>query len=99
MTSLVMSICEALFEYSVRSYLSCSDTNSISCWPLFSGISTLMCYLELHSRQWLENLSNVYASCKVQCYGGPNQLQSIAKKVCIMDMSLVMRKYIFGGCD
>ena len=40
-----------------------------------------MCYLELHSSQWLENLSNVYASCKVQCYGGPVQLQAVAKKV------------------
>ncbi|XP_045192519.2 ATP-dependent DNA helicase Q4-like isoform X3 [Mercenaria mercenaria] len=44
------------------------------------GISTLLCYLELHSSQWLENMSNVYASCKVQCYGGPSQLQAIAKK-------------------
>ncbi|XP_060604089.1 ATP-dependent DNA helicase Q4-like [Ruditapes philippinarum] len=44
------------------------------------GISTLLCYLELHDSQWLENMSNVYATCKVQCYGGPNQLQAVAKK-------------------
>ncbi|KAL5020858.1 hypothetical protein ScPMuIL_000013 [Solemya velum] len=44
------------------------------------GISTLLCYLELHHNAWLENMSHVYANCKIQCYGGPAQLQAIAKK-------------------
>ncbi|XP_052816677.1 ATP-dependent DNA helicase Q4-like isoform X2 [Mya arenaria] len=44
------------------------------------GISTLLCYLELHDGQWVENLSNVYANCRVQCYGGPAQLQAVSKK-------------------
>ncbi|XP_061162436.1 ATP-dependent DNA helicase Q4-like isoform X2 [Saccostrea echinata] len=44
------------------------------------GILTLLCYLELHPLRWVENLVNVYATCKVQCYGGPAQLQAISKK-------------------
>ncbi|XP_041376868.1 ATP-dependent DNA helicase Q4-like [Gigantopelta aegis] len=44
------------------------------------GISTLMCYLELHPYEWVENLQPVYATCKLQCYGGPAQLQAVAKK-------------------
>ncbi|KAK3610308.1 hypothetical protein CHS0354_029774 [Potamilus streckersoni] len=44
------------------------------------GIATLLCYLELHDEKWVENQSNVYASCKIQCYGGPSQLQAVAKK-------------------
>lgn len=44
------------------------------------GISTLLCYLELHSLRWIENLVNVYGTCKVQCYGGPSQLQAVSQK-------------------
>ncbi|XP_052059917.1 ATP-dependent DNA helicase Q4-like [Mytilus californianus] len=46
------------------------------------GISTLFCYLELHPHEtWkLENLTNVYSTCNIQCYGGPALLQEIAKK-------------------
>ncbi|XP_062621086.1 ATP-dependent DNA helicase Q4-like isoform X2 [Saccostrea cucullata] len=44
------------------------------------GILTLLCYLELHPLRWVENLVNVYATCKVQCYGGPAQLQAVSKK-------------------
>ncbi|ELU14701.1 hypothetical protein CAPTEDRAFT_176954 [Capitella teleta] len=44
------------------------------------GICTLLCYLELHPSEWLKNLSNVYAQCHIQCYGGPHQLLAIAKK-------------------
>lgn len=47
----------------------------------FAGISTLLCYLELHSLRWIENLVNVYGTCKVQCYGGPSQLQAVSQKV------------------
>lgn len=48
---------------------------------LFVGILTLLCYLELHHLRWIQNLVNVYATCKVQCYSGPAQLQAVSKKV------------------
>ncbi|XP_048739523.2 ATP-dependent DNA helicase Q4-like isoform X3 [Ostrea edulis] len=44
------------------------------------GILTLLCYLELHHLRWIQNLVNVYATCKVQCYSGPAQLQAVSKK-------------------
>ncbi|XP_021372392.1 ATP-dependent DNA helicase Q4-like [Mizuhopecten yessoensis] len=44
------------------------------------GLCTLMCYLENHSQRWLQSMSNVYANCHIQCYGGPSQLQKFAKK-------------------
>ncbi|XP_022082342.1 ATP-dependent DNA helicase Q4-like [Acanthaster planci] len=43
------------------------------------GISTLLCYLELHPQCWLVTLPPTYATCTIQCYGGPAQLQQIAK--------------------
>ncbi|XP_033626697.1 ATP-dependent DNA helicase Q4-like isoform X2 [Asterias rubens] len=43
------------------------------------GISTLLCYLELHAKHWLVNLPPTYAKCTIQCYGGPSQLQQLAK--------------------
>ena len=51
---------------------------------LFIGISTLLCYLELHPQRWIENLVSVYGTCKVQCYGGPSQLQAVAQKVALI---------------
>ncbi|XP_035422308.1 ATP-dependent DNA helicase Q4 [Cygnus atratus] len=43
------------------------------------GIETLLCYLELHPRRWLELLPPTYSSCRVQCYGGPQQLRAAAR--------------------
>ncbi|GIY74387.1 ATP-dependent DNA helicase Q4 [Caerostris darwini] len=44
------------------------------------NISTLLCYLELHSKQWIEILSPTYATCTIRCYGGSKQMHSIALK-------------------
>ncbi|XP_012935837.1 ATP-dependent DNA helicase Q4 [Aplysia californica] len=44
------------------------------------GIATLLSYLELCPESWVENLHPVYASCVLKCYGGPRQLQALAKK-------------------
>ncbi|XP_033755742.1 ATP-dependent DNA helicase Q4-like [Pecten maximus] len=44
------------------------------------GLCTLMCYLENHSQMWLSSMSNIYVNCHIQCYGGPSQLQKLAKK-------------------
>ncbi|XP_064364024.1 ATP-dependent DNA helicase Q4 isoform X3 [Dromaius novaehollandiae] len=43
------------------------------------GIETLLCYLELHPRRWLKLLPPTYSSCRVLCYGGPQQLRAAAR--------------------
>ncbi|CAK6439051.1 unnamed protein product [Pipistrellus nathusii] len=43
-------------------------------------IETLLCYLELHSRRWLELLAPTYTRCCVRCPGGPTQLQALARR-------------------
>ena len=44
------------------------------------NISTLLCYLENHEKRWLKLENPVYSDCKIQCYGGPNQLKLLATK-------------------
>ncbi|XP_048215054.1 ATP-dependent DNA helicase Q4 isoform X1 [Perognathus longimembris pacificus] len=44
------------------------------------AIETLLCYLELHPRHWLELLPAVYARCHLHCPGGRTQLQALAHK-------------------
>lgn len=44
------------------------------------GIETLLCYLELHPRNWLEMLHPTLSSCRILCYGGPQQLRTVAKR-------------------
>ncbi|XP_054023504.1 ATP-dependent DNA helicase Q4 [Dryobates pubescens] len=43
------------------------------------GIETLLCYLELHPRRWLELLHPTYSRCRLQCYGGSRQLRDVAQ--------------------
>ncbi|CAM4495464.1 unnamed protein product [Caretta caretta] len=43
------------------------------------GIETLLCYLELHPQCWVELLHPTFSSCRVVCYGGPQQLRATAK--------------------
>ncbi|KAM6411082.1 LOW QUALITY PROTEIN: ATP-dependent DNA helicase Q4 [Pluvialis apricaria] len=43
------------------------------------GVETLLCYLELHPRRWLELLPPSYSSCRLLCYGGPRQLRAVAR--------------------
>ncbi|KAM6445865.1 LOW QUALITY PROTEIN: ATP-dependent DNA helicase Q4 [Rhynochetos jubatus] len=42
------------------------------------GVETLLCYLELHPRRWLELLPPTYSSCRLLCYGGSPQLRAAA---------------------
>ncbi|OXB52384.1 hypothetical protein ASZ78_017017 [Callipepla squamata] len=42
-------------------------------------IETLLCYLELHPRRWLELLPHTYAVCTVSCAGGHAQLRAAAR--------------------
>jgi len=44
-------------------------------------IETLLCYLELHSKKWIENLQPIFANCSVHFYGGRAQMLAVAKKV------------------
>ncbi|XP_075599254.1 ATP-dependent DNA helicase Q4 isoform X3 [Balearica regulorum gibbericeps] len=50
---------------------------SLDMWE--EGIETLLCYLELHPRRWLELLPPTYSSCRLLCYGGPRQLRAAAR--------------------
>ncbi|XP_028918969.1 ATP-dependent DNA helicase Q4 [Ornithorhynchus anatinus] len=43
------------------------------------AIETLLCYLELHPRRWLELLPPTFATCHLRCSGGPPQLRSLAR--------------------
>nr|XP_020453109.1 ATP-dependent DNA helicase Q4 [Monopterus albus] len=43
------------------------------------GVETLLCYLELHPRRFIELLHPTLSVCKVSCYDGPRQLQKITK--------------------
>ncbi|KAG8200495.1 hypothetical protein JTE90_000573 [Oedothorax gibbosus] len=42
------------------------------------NISTLLCYLELHTMKWIEILPPTYSTCTIRCYGGPKQMHTIA---------------------
>lgn len=44
------------------------------------AIETLLCYLELHPRHWLELLPWTYAQCHLHCPGGSAQLQVLAHR-------------------
>ncbi|XP_028634658.1 ATP-dependent DNA helicase Q4 [Grammomys surdaster] len=44
------------------------------------AIETLLCYLELHPRHWLELLPRTYAHCHLRCPGGSAQLQALAHR-------------------
>ncbi|KAH9499782.1 ATP-dependent DNA helicase Q4 [Bulinus truncatus] len=56
------------------------------------GISTLLCYLELHPRAWLVNMASVYSTCSIKCYGGPSQLQALAKKCPPVGVAIAKQK-------
>jgi hypothetical protein len=45
------------------------------------NILTLLCYLELHDKKWIQVLSPVYTYCKVQCYKGARTLKNVSKTV------------------
>ncbi|XP_072432516.1 ATP-dependent DNA helicase Q4 isoform X1 [Chiloscyllium punctatum] len=44
------------------------------------GIETLLCYLELHPQQWVELMHPTFSTCRLQCYSGPVQLRSTARR-------------------
>jgi len=44
------------------------------------NIATLMSYLELHHKNYLQILNPIRAACSVKCYGGVEQFQLLARK-------------------
>ncbi|XP_078086752.1 ATP-dependent DNA helicase Q4 [Mustelus asterias] len=44
------------------------------------GIETLLCYLELHPQHWVELMHPTFSTCHLQCYSGPMQLRTIARR-------------------
>ncbi|KAL0166786.1 hypothetical protein M9458_038630, partial [Cirrhinus mrigala] len=65
-------------------------------------LETLLCYLELHPQQWVELLHPTLSICKLQCYGGPQQLRKITK-LCPPVAVALARKRMAGerveSCD
>lgn len=56
------------------------------------NIFTLLCYLELHERRYLEVLTPVYIMCKVIAYGGPQQIKKGAIDCPPLAMALALQK-------
>lgn len=48
-------------------------------------ITTLLCYLELHPRSYVNVLSSAYVRARVSSYGGSTALKFIAQKVRFLD--------------
>ncbi|XP_043924010.1 ATP-dependent DNA helicase Q4 [Protopterus annectens] len=61
------------------------------------GIETLMCYLELHPQGWVEMLHPTLSSCRIVCYGGPQQLRMIAKRSRVV--AVVLARERLKGVD
>ncbi|XP_035132912.1 ATP-dependent DNA helicase Q4 isoform X4 [Callithrix jacchus] len=58
---------------------------------LSPAIETLLCYLELHPRHWLELLATTYTHCRLYCSGGPAQLQALAHRCPPLAVCLAQR--------
>ncbi|ODN03903.1 ATP-dependent DNA helicase Q4 [Orchesella cincta] len=44
------------------------------------NITTLLCYLELDPKRWIDMLPLTYETCKIQSYGGPKFLKAAASR-------------------
>ena len=45
------------------------------------AIETLLCYLELHAKRWVQILKSIRATCTLKFYGGPAHLHYVAQRV------------------
>lgn len=43
------------------------------------NIYTMLCYVELHTKQYIKVLNNAYIMCKISSYGGPQKILEAAK--------------------
>lgn len=56
------------------------------------NISTLLCYLELHERHYLEVLTPVYTVCKIIAYGTAQHIKKAARDCPPLAMALALQK-------
>ncbi|PZC84194.1 hypothetical protein B5X24_HaOG205389 [Helicoverpa armigera] len=54
------------------------------------NIATLLCYVELHPKQYIKFLSNAYINCKISSYGGPKKIHEAAKTCRPLAMALLL---------
>ena len=48
------------------------------------AIETLLCYLELHAKRWVQMLKSIRSTCTLKFYGGPAHLHYVAQRVPIV---------------
>ncbi|XP_022835248.1 ATP-dependent DNA helicase Q4 [Spodoptera litura] len=54
------------------------------------NIATLLCYIELHPKQYIKFLNNAYINCKISSYGGPKKIHDAAKSCRPLAMALLL---------
>lgn len=54
------------------------------------NIATLLCYVELHPKQYIKFLNNAYINCKISSYGGPKKIHEAAKTCRPLAMALLL---------
>lgn len=54
------------------------------------NIATLLCYVELHPKQFIKLLNNAYMNCKISSYGGPQKIHEAAKTCRPLAMALLL---------
>ncbi|XP_045864331.1 LOW QUALITY PROTEIN: ATP-dependent DNA helicase Q4 [Meles meles] len=66
------------------------------------AVETLLCYLELHPRRWLELQAPTYARCRLRCPGGAPQLLALARRCPLLAVCLAQQppeNTGGGGCS
>uniref|UniRef100_A0A8D8TN21 DNA 3'-5' helicase n=2 Tax=Cacopsylla melanoneura TaxID=428564 RepID=A0A8D8TN21_9HEMI len=61
------------------------------------NILTLLCYLELHEKKWIQVLSPVYTHCKVVSYKGARVLKNVSKQCPPLAVAIAMELYRTKG--
>lgn len=54
------------------------------------NIATLLCYVELHPKQYVKVLNNAYVTCKISSYGGPQKIHEAAKSCRALAMAILL---------
>lgn len=54
------------------------------------NIATMLCYVELHPKQYIKFLNNAYINCKISSYGGPKKIHEAAKSCRPLAMALLI---------
>lgn len=54
------------------------------------NIATLLCYVELHPKNYIKLLNNAYIICKISSYGGPSKILEAAKTCAPLAMAYLL---------